>query len=56
MADLFASYREKYPADDPRVHVGPIAVGEQVVAHPLSQTYKITKQTYGDALAVEMEG
>jgi nucleoside phosphorylase len=39
-----------------RSFVGPIAAGEKVVASADSTVFKLIKATYGDALAVEMEG
>lgn len=42
--------------DNPKVHVGPIAAGEKVVASKRSAIAKLIGQHYGDALAVEMEG
>ncbi len=40
----------------PRVFVAPIAAGEKVVASTKSEVFKFLQSTYGDAVAVEMEG
>lgn len=40
----------------PKAFVGAIAAGERVVSSIESETYKFIKSTYGDSLAVEMEG
>lgn len=43
------------PDQAPRVFLGAIAAGEQVVTSTQSESYKLIRNAYNDALAVEME-
>jgi nucleoside phosphorylase/tetratricopeptide (TPR) repeat protein len=40
----------------PQVHIGALAAGEKVLASTQSNLFQLLKTTYGDTLAVEMEG
>ena len=44
------------PSPKPSVCLGPIAAGEQVVTYKNSETFKLIRKNYNDALALEMEG
>lgn len=54
--DWLARLPERSGTPTPRVHVGPIAAGEKVVAATNSRVFEYIRAHYGDALAVEMEG
>jgi len=44
------------PDTSPRVFIGALAAGEKVLASTRSSLARLLKKTYGDALAIEMEG
>jgi nucleoside phosphorylase/tetratricopeptide (TPR) repeat protein len=44
------------PDPAPQVHIGALAAGEKVLASTQSDLFRLLKETYGDTLAVEMEG
>jgi nucleoside phosphorylase len=47
---------ERVPDLRPRVFVAPIAAGEKVVASTKSAVFEFLRESYGDAVAIEMEG
>jgi len=44
------------PEPAPHVHLGPLAAGAQIITSTRSQAARLLTATYGDTLAVEMEG
>jgi len=45
-----------FPSPSPRALVGPITAGEKVLASTTSEQWNLIKQSYGNSLAIEMEG
>ena len=54
--DWLERIKPAIPAPPPQAFIGPIAAGEKVVASTRSAVWKFLRSSYGDALAVEMEG
>lgn len=54
--DWLQRIRGVTPTHRPRVVTAPIAAGEKVVASTRSTVFRFLRRTYGDAVAVEMEG
>jgi len=44
------------PKPQPRVHIAPIVAGEKVIASRESDLFRFLRDSYNDAIAVEMEG
>jgi nucleoside phosphorylase len=55
-SEWLSRIKSSMPHAMPNVHIGPIAAGAKVVKSTRSNIYKFLRSTYGDALAVEMEG
>jgi tetratricopeptide (TPR) repeat protein/nucleoside phosphorylase len=51
-----ARLKSPLPDPAPRAHIGALAAGEKVLASTQSTVFTHIKATYGDALAIEMEG
>jgi len=51
----FEAKQEKW-LQQPRVFVGPIVAGEKVIASRQSAIFQLLRESYNDAIAVEMEG
>jgi nucleoside phosphorylase len=48
--------RKRESADYPKVEIGAIATGSKVIASKKSEVYRLLKENYSNAIAVEMEG
>ncbi len=54
--DLLASGNDHGEVEGPNSLIAPIAAGNKVVSSKRSRVYRLLREAYGDAVAVEMEG